>query len=111
MSKELQYYKFEKDPDNRWYIILPEWTGDRAELEMVMGADTMLDIIAQGENLIEICLSLEKYENFTYELSYVEDMAGGALYRLKSDLYEFDVWLCHVTYFVFGFLPDKIYIK
>lgn len=26
---------FEKDPDGRWYAIVPEWKGDRAELEMV----------------------------------------------------------------------------
>jgi hypothetical protein len=40
----MKTFKFEKEKDNRWYIILPEWTGEKEELEMVCGADSMLDI-------------------------------------------------------------------
>ena len=37
--------KFKKEEDNKWYIDLTEWTGDKADLEMVAGADILLDIL------------------------------------------------------------------
>lgn len=40
----MKYLKFEKDTSNRWYLILPEWKGDKSDLEMVCGADAMLDV-------------------------------------------------------------------
>lgn len=27
--------------DGRWYIVLPEWTGNKEDLEMVLGADIL----------------------------------------------------------------------
>ncbi len=38
--KRLRFYKEE---DHRWYVDLHEWNGSKEELEMVMGADIMLD--------------------------------------------------------------------
>lgn len=106
-----KYFNFEKDPDGRWYVILPEWKGDRAELEMVLGADMMLDILAQGEPTVGAMLMLSEYKGFKYELTYVEPEGGGGWYNLKGEYdIEFAVWLCHVTIFVFGYLPKKIYI-
>ena len=39
-----QNLKFNKEAD-RWYIDLPDWTGTKGELEMVAGADTLLDCV------------------------------------------------------------------
>ncbi|MFN4885339.1 MAG: DUF6717 family protein, partial [Bacteroidota bacterium] len=39
---------------DRWYIDLPEWSGPRANLEMVAGADTMLDVFAQDHERINV---------------------------------------------------------
>lgn len=102
---------FEKDPDGRWYVILPEWEGDREALEMVMGADTMLDIIAQGENLVNVNVSEDPFKDAKFILTLKNYEAGGANYHLTSKLYNFDIWLCEVTAFVFGFLPKILYIS
>ena len=36
-------FDFERWEDGRWFVILPEWDGDQDDLEMVEGADKMLD--------------------------------------------------------------------
>jgi len=59
----METFKFEKESDNKWYVVLPEWEGEHWELEMVMGADTMLDILAQGESEVYASLSLEPIDN------------------------------------------------
>jgi hypothetical protein len=119
--------KFYKDTDNKWYADVPEWTGEKWELEMVYGADTMLDIIAQGENIVHLNLlnkdpriNTDNLEELPIALQIdtltkIKDTPdiGGALYLMKSwrgvEL-NIEVWLCHVTSFVFGELPETIYI-
>ena len=39
-------FKFYKEEDNRWFVDLPEWEGDKEDLEMVMGADILLEILS-----------------------------------------------------------------
>lgn len=107
----MRNFNFEKDPDGRWYIILPEWVGDREELEMVMGADTMLDILAQGENLVNVSISETPFKDAKFILTIKNYEAGGANYLLTSKLHNFEIWLCHVTTFVFGFFPKILYIS
>jgi hypothetical protein len=106
---------FYKEPSNRWFVDLPEWEGSKDELEMVMGADTMLDIISEGYNKVSLVLSLEPFEECDI-LEKVEDTPGigGALYIMKSykgSEYNLKLWLCEVTRFVFGNLPENIYIN
>ena len=118
--------KFYKE-NNKWYIELPEWTGEKWELEMVCGADTMLDIAAQGEDVVYLNISIENPRYNPNEpdslpiLLHVDQLIkikdtpdiGGALYMLKSFRgfeYNLEVWLCHVLSFVFGELPETIYI-
>ena len=102
---------FEKESDDKWYVVLPEWEGDHAELEMVSGADTMLDILAQGESKKSLIMSDEKMES-NLELTYVDDCCDGANYLANSFyIQDLPVRLCHVTEVVFGDLPKMIYIK
>lgn len=105
------FYTFYKAYSNQWFIDLPEWEGELEDLEMVSGADTMLDIIAQGRDRIRIRISTEPREDDRFMLTYLEDAAGGANYLLTSEKHSFDVWLCHVTKYVFGELPKRIYIQ
>lgn len=105
----METFKFEKEANGKWYIVLPEWEGDHWELEMVMGADKMLDILAQGEFEVHVNLSTEPLDN-AMRLTFDKNYEGGAWYNLKSDLFEFPVWLCHVTKLVFGKLPNTIWI-
>lgn len=111
--KTLRFYKEE---DNRWYVDLPTWTGSKAELEMVMGADTMLNYMAGDKDEVLINVSLSSFDNsdcLRYKYMAI-DMGNGAYY--KMDTYDgidinLDMWLCNVTRFVFGFFPKKIYIS
>lgn len=106
-------YRFYKELDNKWYVYLPEWTGEKEDLEMVMGADTMLDIIGQYEDTVYLTLSTEPFDGYNYLLTFKELIYEGCTYNLTSVNFniEFEVWLCAVTKFVFGDFPEKIYIR
>ena len=106
----MRKFTFQKDEDNRWYVVLPEWTGDRSDLEMVQGADIFLDIIAKGRTSIKVKISLEPFEESKYTLTFVNHEGGGGTYHLESGEFDLTVWLCHVIEFVFGNIPQKIYI-
>ena len=43
----MRTFRFNKEEDNRWFVDLPEWEGEKDELEMVLGADMLLDIISK----------------------------------------------------------------
>ena len=102
--------------DKRWYVVLPEWEGDRGELEMVAGADVMLDILSEGKPIVTLELSVEPTP-CDITLFIDREDGGGAWYSLatKSDNIKFEnlyeIWLCHVTKFVFGELPSHIFIN
>ena len=108
--------RFYKDPDSRWYVDLPEWEGEKADLEMVAGADSMLEYMSGGE--ADVTLSMSESE-FTCDcvLQFVrlaEEYQNGAFY--KMDKYrgidvEIEMWLCDVTKFVFGRFPERIYVS
>ena len=107
--------RFSRDNDlNAWFAEIPEWKGDRAELEMVMGADVLLEVLAQGGDYITIRMGdepvIDKSTN-TFTLEFDREEAGGGYYKIKDHFLEFEIWLCHVTKFVFGYLPKKIYCK
>lgn len=104
-------YKFYKEETGRWYIDIPEWDGEKASLEMVMGADTMLDILAQGDGNINLILS-ETNKQLPYNLRYIRETPEydeGALYEIKLIDKHIEVWLCDVTKFVFNKFPLDIY--
>ena len=108
--------KFYKESDNRWYVDLPEWTGSKAELEMVAGADSMLEYMAEGEWQIWLVLSEQEFENAD-KLEFLRlatEIENGAFYKL--DTYRgieigLEMWLCDVTKFVFGDFPKTIFLS
>lgn len=106
---------FYKESSGRWYADIPEWTGNKEELEMVMGADSLLDIISEGENKICILFS-KKAGSFNNKnvLRIVENAAdqGGMIYKVDeyNGIYiDLRVFLCDVTKFIFGEFPTNIY--
>lgn len=103
--------KFYKEKDNRWFVDLPDWTGSKDDLEMVMGADTMLDYISPDESEVWLSMSEEPFDNHQYTLDFKEEIYDGAFYTLKGKNIELDIWLCAVTKFVFNNYPLKIYLK
>lgn len=115
----MKNYKFYKENDD-WFVDLPEWEGEKWELQMVMGADTFLDILSQGEDTVHVTMSTEYFERsnvlqFT-ELGRLEgpELGEGGWYFLSDYQeinYSLKIWLCHVTTFVFGEYPNRIYFR
>ncbi len=112
----MKSYKFYKEYDNRWYIDLPKWEGTKEELEMVCGADTMLEYFAEGNNEVELCIS-EKYFDNSDKLEFIrlaDKIENGAFYLLREykDIeFNLELWLCDVTLWVFDKFPKNIYIS
>lgn len=115
---------FYREWDGRWYVDLPDFPGEQAELEMVLGADSMLDIYAQGENRINLTIFLDEQEalinkgvdRFDTFIKDKEDIESGAIYvtkKVNGIAYKEDflIWLCDVTKWVFGNFPDKLFIS
>jgi len=107
-----QNLKFNKEAD-RWYIDLPDWTGTKGELEMVAGADTLLDVLdLDKDNVVNLTVSTERFQGASIKLSKLLNCFGGATYLTRSSNFNKPVWLCAVTKYVFdGQLPKRIYVK
>jgi hypothetical protein len=108
--------EFTKDVDTgRWYVVLPNWTGPKESLEMVMGADTLLDIASENKmGIVRLLISEKPFEGSNELLIKNIDKTEGAFYRLNEfdgKNVDLDIWLCDVTKFVMGGFPKKIYIK
>jgi hypothetical protein len=116
MTTETNTYKFIKEDNGRWYIDLPDWQGVKADLEMVEGADTMLDYIGKESTEVDLILSEYPFEAST-RLPLIEDYkdhVGGGIYLLEGyegETLNQEMWLCDVTKFVFGKLPPFIFFK
>ncbi len=105
---------FNKNSIGQWFAEIPEWTGDQAELEMIMGADTFLDILSQGE--LKVILSfvtdnIEKNIWSDFILIRTKPYNDGYYYDAIGHFNTLEVWLCHVTKFVFGEFPEKIFVS
>jgi hypothetical protein len=110
-------FRFYRTETNEWYIDLPEWKGDVAELQMVEGADTMLDTISGNSKACCIDMSDELMEGAEV-LSLIRardpQLSSGGDYmleRYEGQIIHHPLWLCGVTEFVFGHLPQKIWFK
>ena len=90
-EKDLDFYR---ESNTKWFIDLPEWKGSKEDLEMVDGADTMLDIILtnyyQGNgNKVSLNVSIDEYDwmgTYVFMLEKVSECntKGGAHYKLTS---------------------------
>ena len=114
----MKQHRFVREAEE-WYIDLPgylEQGGYKADLQMVSGADTMLDIIAGDKDEVVLQIDTQPFEGAD-ELLLTErcdPILGGGYYHLKqfeNGKVDKDIWLCDVTRFVFGDIPERIYIK
>ncbi|HEY2581812.1 MAG TPA: DUF6717 family protein [Mucilaginibacter sp.] len=117
LTQNLQTYKFIKEPSGKWYIDLPEWEGNKADLEMVEGADIMLDYVGEGNPEVNLALSELPFDGANILKlihGYSQQTGGGGIYLLESYEGKYlnqEMWLCEVTEWVFGKLPAIIYFK
>ena len=105
--------KFERDPDSRWYVCLPEWKGSRSALLMVAGADVVLEELSEGKSEITLLVSINPLDGISGKPIYScrktsKDEFGSGDYVIK-ELNNRPIWLCSILSFVFGKAPDYIY--
>ena len=122
METKLRFFK----QDNKWYADVPNHTLD--ENEMVMGADTVLDLIADNKDEVILTLSDEDDKHSMLTMTIKEHDSEGAYYTISGflynkflDLFDLDsssvsfditneVWVCNVTHDIFGNHPNNIYV-
>lgn len=113
-----------------WYADLPQFLeqglGTKANLMMVDGADTFLDLLSRNTHQVTLKISPEPFKGQqTYMRKFRKglnqqllDLIGhapvdyGAYYQVKELdglPYDHQLWLCPVTEYVFGSYPDEIY--
>lgn len=115
----MKTYTFYKEDYGGWYIGLPEYPeqgGSIGDLEMVAGGDTMLEIIAQGNNRVTITMDTKPFKGADelVLLRLCDPIIGGGYYLMSSlegKAVNQEMWLCSVTEFVFGGMPGRIYVK
>lgn len=95
-----------------WYIDLPEWTGSKADLAMVAGADKLLDKLSYGKKNIQLSVAHAPIDNY-YKLKLIDKKhnQGGGIYKVYGPKqFPKEIWLCDVTKFVFGgYMPLELY--
>jgi hypothetical protein len=105
--------------EHHWFIDLPGYLEQgftESDLEMVQGAQRLLDLMAGPRKKITLNLGTEPFEGADrLELmEHCEAPRGGAIYLLdtcrgkeRGDL----IWICDIALFVFGDMPPYIYVK
>lgn len=106
-------YDFVKEESGEWFIVLPDYPGEKADLQMVMNADVLLDhfleVTENPDNKVNLTISDDIDSSWDYVLDFIIEESGGGIYH--SDLFDMDVWLCQVTSVIFGYLPKSIYFS
>lgn len=110
---------FVKEDNGNWYIDLPQWKGSHGNLQMVAGADRLLDYLLSDGNRVEVQVvksrdRIREYENndMSIKCRRVDDNSVyGATYTvLDLENHEDKMWICPVTLFVLGEYPQYLYI-
>jgi hypothetical protein len=111
-------YRFYKN-EVEWFVDLPEYLekgGSISNLEMVEGADTMLDIMAEDKKEVIVYFSTERFDNSDHLTlkEKCEPLKGGAYYFMKEyqgKEINLTMWLCQVVEFVFGDIPTNLFVR
>ncbi len=110
-------FRFYKTPSKEWFVDLPEWPGDIGELQMVEGADTFLDMLSDNANGCLVEMTDEKAnDREVLKLVHIREtnLGSGGDYLLelyKGKPVHHKLWLCGVTEFVFGKMPQEIWFR
>lgn len=104
---------FEKE-NGIWYIVLKKWPGPKGALAMVQGADTLLDKLCNGKDLVTIEVHEEAVDDaIKATLILPNRLLNGGNYTVEGPKgYPTKMWLCAVTRYVYrGRMPKQLYIK
>ena len=98
--------------DGVWYAQVKGWPGPKAMCAMVDGADTFLDHLSGNGDRVRVLLSRSPQAGYAPLTYLAPHPAGdGAYYTVDLNGAEHRMWLCGVTEFVFGAMPDRIYYR
>ena len=105
--------RFYKSVRGLWYVDIPEWGGSIDALEMVRGADEMLEDLSEYKgNDVYVQFATSKFEGSKRLVKIQEDIAdGGAYYGYPTDMKPKIIWLCSVSDWYFGYHPIEIFYK
>lgn len=98
MAKVLNFVKLAK----QWFVMLPDYEGSVGDLQMICGADLLLESIGG---------SLVRAEISDYTLTLIEGDDVGATYEVVGPKFKGTIWLCNVTKYIFGEFPEYLKIK
>lgn len=110
----MEILRFYKEESQKWYADVPEWTGRKSALEMVAGADKLLDCIAKERTEVYLHFDENEIEGADKLVLIKKCWINGADYRVQKcgeQKLNRKVWLCDVTKFVIGYFPEQIYFK
>ena len=130
-SNKTQTLGFYKE-NGLWYADLPRFLalglGSKADLLMVDGSDTFLDLLSSNTSSVSVRLSTEPFKNHTIHLEKLKiglnqnllDLIGHApvshvayyiVKKYHDQTLEHTLWLCPVAEYVFqGKYPQNIYL-
>lgn len=102
-----------------WHIDCPRFLqqiGNEADFTLLQGAKRILDFIAKGATKMTITMDTQPLEKAgILQLVELGDASkGGGYYQVLNNegkLLKRKLWLCDVTLFVFGDIPERIYIR
>lgn len=105
---------FVKEPDGRWYADIRHWPGlFHSNLEMVAGADDLLNALDNGSGYVRMEVALDPDDKRDwFKMVKVSQTDMGATYKvLYCDQYHGKAWICNVGKFVMGKHPDCIFAR
>lgn len=107
------YLDFYKLGVNSWFADVHSWSASIMNLQMVMGADELLEYLAKGDRVVR--LQISSVPNDGLHLTKIDDIYGGTTYSIvggPEDCTVKTVWLCGVNnYFWGGLAPDDIWFN
>ena len=104
----MRFYK----EDLLWYADVNGWPGPKNMLLMVDGADAFLDHLSGYGEEITLDLSLDPKAGYEV-LNYIHPhpAGDGAYYMADMNGRQHKLWLCGVTEFVFGYMPEEVWYE
>ena len=106
--------KFEINRESKWNAVIPEWMGEKSDLEMVDSADELCDILAESEKSFYLDISDGKIPGAEELIFLIHDEKeiGSAWYFLtsyKGIEYNMKIRLREAAEFILGGFPQRIY--
>jgi hypothetical protein len=109
-------FRFYRTANRKWFLDLPDWGGSIDDLEMIRGADIMLDMLSGDREECYLEMSDDPFDG-SEVLELVKDLrgtVGGGEYFFETyqqEIINYKIWFCEITEVVFGELPKRIYLQ